>query len=76
MPSLPELSYPEFCRFVEAYSLSVKGIGSPRIRGLNRQGDPFSFHAHPGHSVRPDQLRHVIRYLGLTPAEFWKWCGK
>lgn len=76
MPSLPELSYRDFCRLIEDFSRSVKGVGSPRIKGLNRQGDPFSFHAHPGQRVRPDQLRHAIRYLGLTLEEFWSWHGK
>lgn len=73
MSTLPEISYRDLCRLVQDFAQESVGVGSPQIRGRNRNGVPFSIHAHPGHAVRPDVLARVLRYLDVSRAEFMVW---
>ena len=73
MSTLPQISYRDLCRCVAFFAQESSGIGSPQIRGRNRNGVPFSIHVHPGHAVRPDILQHVLRYLDVSRAEFFTW---
>ena len=67
MSTLPQISYRDLCRCVTFFAQESSGIGSPQIRGRNRNGVPFSIH------VRSDILQHVLRYLDVSRAEFFTW---
>ena len=73
MPTLPEISYRDLCHLIQDFAQESFGIGSPQIRGRNRNGIPFSIHAHPRHAVRPDILQRVLRYLDVSRTEFLVW---
>lgn len=67
MPKLPQILYHDLCRLIQEFTQESGGLGSPQVRGRNRNGVPFSIPTHPAHTVRPDVLIHVLRYLDVSP---------
>ena len=71
MPTLPEISYRDLCHLIQHFAQESFGIGSPQIRGRNRNRIPFSIHPH--HAVRSDILQRVLRSLDVSRTEFLVW---
>ena len=43
------------------------------LTGVSKDGNSFTIHMEHGRGLRPDQLRHALRFMDVSRAEFERW---
>jgi len=66
------LTYEELVKLLQQFSLELRQKGSVLV-GRNRNGEPFTVHQHPSEKCYPQKLAKVLKHVGISREEFWKW---
>ena len=72
MAKLPELRRNDVLRLVADLAKDHEQQGD-LITGTAKDGASFTIHLEHGGGLRPDQLSRVLKYMGVSRADFDAW---